>query len=43
MPEAEVKRLASEQRNEVQLALAFDVSREAMHYRLTNLGLTLTG
>lgn len=39
MPEDEVKRRFRRDPNEVRLALAFDVSREAMHYRLQNLGL----
>jgi len=39
MPEDHVKRLHREGLSDVQMALRFDVSREAMEYRLKNLGL----
>jgi Zn-dependent peptidase ImmA (M78 family) len=39
MPEDEVKRLHGQGKTEIEMALYFDVSREAMHYRLRNLGL----
>jgi Zn-dependent peptidase ImmA (M78 family) len=39
MPASEVRRLADEGLTEVQMALRFDVSVEAMRYRLKNLGL----
>jgi len=39
MPEEHVRRLRKEGLGELQLAMRFDVSREAMHYRLDNLGL----
>lgn len=40
MPEDEVRRRHRAGDSEVEMALLFDVSREAMHYRLTNLGLS---
>lgn len=40
MPEREVRRLAKD-KTEVELAWRFDVSREAMHFRLDNLGIAL--
>ena len=40
MPEKHVRRLAGDGLNEIQMALRFDVSREAMRHRLTYLGLT---
>jgi Zn-dependent peptidase ImmA (M78 family) len=39
MPERQVRRLHKDGFGEVELAAIFDVSREAMHYRLTNLSL----
>lgn len=39
MPEYEVKQHKRAGNDEVELAYLFDVSREAMHYRLDNLGL----
>ncbi len=39
MPESHLRRLAGAGFNEIQMALRFDVSREAMHYRLVDLGL----
>ena len=39
MPEAEVRRLWKEGERELELAQYFDVSREAMQYRLMNLRL----
>jgi Zn-dependent peptidase ImmA (M78 family) len=41
MPEDEVRRLHGQGKTEIEMALYFDVSREAMHYRLRNLGLGL--
>jgi Zn-dependent peptidase ImmA (M78 family) len=40
MPEKEVRRLHREGKGELEMALFFDVSADAMHYRLKNLGLT---
>jgi Zn-dependent peptidase ImmA (M78 family) len=39
MPEAEVRRLVKSGKSELELAQYFDVSREAMQYRLQNLRL----
>jgi Zn-dependent peptidase ImmA (M78 family) len=39
MPEAEVRRLYKKDATDVEMALIFDVSREAMGFRLKNLGL----
>lgn len=39
MPAADLRRVARSLRHEVELAWRFDVSREAMHYRLLRLGL----
>lgn len=39
MPEAEVRRLHDDGFTDYEMALAFDVSQEAMHYRLANLRL----
>jgi Zn-dependent peptidase ImmA (M78 family) len=41
MPESAVRRFAERGLTELQMALRFDVSREAMHNRLTDLGLDL--
>jgi Zn-dependent peptidase ImmA (M78 family) len=43
MPEKEVKRLRSQGYGELDMALYFDVSREAMHNRLKNLHLSVDG
>ena len=43
MPEREVKRLHNQGHRELDLALYFDVSREAMQYRLKNLHLSVDG
>jgi hypothetical protein len=40
MPEAEVRKLHREGRTALEMALYFDVSQEAMLYRLKNLGLS---
>jgi Zn-dependent peptidase ImmA (M78 family) len=39
MPAAEVRRLANQGMSDLQMASRFDVSVEAMQYRLQNLGL----
>ncbi len=39
MPEEDVKRLWNEGLREPELVVRFDVSQDAMHYRLANLGL----
>jgi Zn-dependent peptidase ImmA (M78 family) len=39
MPEAEVKRLDNEKMTDIEMALRFGVSREAMNIRLNNLGM----
>jgi Zn-dependent peptidase ImmA (M78 family) len=39
MPESEVRRLWNEGLSPIQMTVRFDVSREAMDYRLKNLGL----
>ena len=40
MPEEEVKRLHSEKASDLEMALRFGVSREAMRVRLSSLGIT---
>lgn len=39
MPGDEVRRLHKQGKGEIEMALYFDVSQDAMHYRLMNLGL----
>jgi Zn-dependent peptidase ImmA (M78 family) len=41
MPEEDVRRFEREGLNDIEMAIRFDVSREAMQYRLKNLGIAV--